>query len=52
MIDAAVDLARDPAIPARLESLRWGMRRRLGGSPVCDCDGLTRQLEALYREMW
>jgi protein O-GlcNAc transferase len=52
MVDTAAELARDPATPGMLEGLRSGMRRRLGRSSACDCTGLTRRLETLYREMW
>jgi predicted O-linked N-acetylglucosamine transferase (SPINDLY family) len=52
MLEAAVKLAGDPGTPARLESLRSDMRRRLRSSAACDCAGLARELETIYREVW
>jgi predicted O-linked N-acetylglucosamine transferase (SPINDLY family) len=48
-IDVAMGLARD--LP-RLRELRADLRERLRRSPVCDAVGHTRDLEAVYREMW
>jgi predicted O-linked N-acetylglucosamine transferase (SPINDLY family) len=45
---AAVALANLPDTPARLAALRGGMRERLRASAVCDVEGLSRSLEALY----
>ena len=44
-------LAQDPATPARLASLRAGMRDRLAASAACDTAGLCRDLEQLYRQL-
>jgi len=49
MLEAAVALAGNPGTPARLESLRSRMRSRLRSSATCDCVGLARQLETIYR---
>jgi predicted O-linked N-acetylglucosamine transferase (SPINDLY family) len=43
-------LARDPATPARLATLRAGMRARLAASAACDTAGLCRELEQVYRQ--
>jgi predicted O-linked N-acetylglucosamine transferase (SPINDLY family) len=48
-IEAATRLARD--LP-RLRELRGQLRERLRSSPICDPTGFTRDLEAVYREMW
>lgn len=45
----AVALADDRAA---LAGLRQQLRPRLLASPLCDCAGFTRALEAAYREMW
>lgn len=45
----ATELARDPA---KLASLRTGLRARVRNSPLCDGAAFTRALEAQYREMW
>ena len=45
----AVALARDID---RLDVLRAGMRARMVASPLCDESGMTRDLEAAYRQMW
>jgi predicted O-linked N-acetylglucosamine transferase (SPINDLY family) len=48
-VRVAVDLARDPE---RLDRLRSELRRGLEASPLLDHAGVTRELEAAYREMW
>ncbi|MEE8370919.1 MAG: tetratricopeptide repeat protein [Sphingomonadales bacterium] len=48
-VEIAVDLARNPD---RLLALRAGMRQRLLASSLCDGHSYTRNLEALYRDMW
>jgi len=48
-VDIAVALAND--LP-RLAALRSGLRERLRASPLMDAPRLTRNLEAVYREMW
>jgi predicted O-linked N-acetylglucosamine transferase (SPINDLY family) len=48
-VDIAVALAND--LP-RLAALRSGLRERLKASPLMDAPRLTRNLEAVYREMW
>jgi predicted O-linked N-acetylglucosamine transferase (SPINDLY family) len=45
----AAALAADPA---RLREWRAGMRPRLRSSPLLDCRGFARRLEAAYRWMW
>ncbi len=44
----AIALAAAPDTPARLASLRAGMRRHLQASSACDVATLCRSLEALY----
>jgi len=51
LLKAAVALAGDPGTPGRLESLRSGRRARLRSSAACDCPGLARRLETIYREV-
>jgi predicted O-linked N-acetylglucosamine transferase (SPINDLY family) len=48
-VDIAAGLALDPA---RLASLRAGMRERLRASALMDAPRFTRNLEAAYRGMW
>ena len=48
-VNLAVGLAADRD---RLRELRITLRSRLAGSPLCDGDRFTRQLEILYRELW
>ncbi len=45
----AVSLGRDPE---KLSPLRAGLRERLKASPLLDHAGVTRELEAAYRQMW
>ena len=45
----AVSLGRNPE---QLSPLRAGLRERLKASPLLDHAGVTRELEAAYREMW
>lgn len=45
----ALELARDRE---RLAHLRVSLRPALEASPLCDHRGVTRELEAAYREMW
>jgi predicted O-linked N-acetylglucosamine transferase (SPINDLY family) len=45
----AAELARDLD---RLEGLRRGLRTRLESSPLRDEAGITRDIEAAYREIW
>ena len=44
----AIELASDPATPARLAGLRAGFRDRLRASAACDTAGLCRALEEFY----
>ncbi len=48
LVAKASALARDPATPARLATLRAGMRRRLAASAACYTAGLCRELEEIY----
>lgn len=48
-VQMATELARD--LP-RLRTLRCGLRERMSRSLLMDAAGLTRQIEAAYREMW
>jgi protein O-GlcNAc transferase len=50
LVAKASVLARDPATPARLATLRAGMRSRLAASAACDTAGLCRELERVYRQ--
>jgi protein O-GlcNAc transferase len=50
LLAKASALARDPATPDRLATLRAGMRARLAASAACDTAGLCRALEQIYRE--
>ena len=48
-VHIAVGLARDPA---RLETLRAGLRRRVAASPLTNAALITRDIEDAFREMW
>jgi predicted O-linked N-acetylglucosamine transferase (SPINDLY family) len=48
-VDIALGLAAD--LPA-LAQLRATLRERLRASPLFDAEGFTRDLEALYRDVW
>jgi protein O-GlcNAc transferase len=48
----AIDLARDPETPARLDALRRTMRDHLRRSSVCDVRAFTRDMERIYRHIW
>lgn len=50
LVARASALARDPASPARLATLRAGMRAGLAASAACDTAGLCRELEQIYRQ--
>jgi predicted O-linked N-acetylglucosamine transferase (SPINDLY family) len=47
--EKAVSLARDVQ---RLQSLRAGLRERMGSSALTDAAGFTRGLEKAYRSIW
>jgi predicted O-linked N-acetylglucosamine transferase (SPINDLY family) len=48
-LDIAADWAADLN---RLAKVRVGLRDRMRDSPLCDGRGFTRNLEAVYRELW
>jgi protein O-GlcNAc transferase len=48
-IAKAIALASD--LP-RLADIRQQLREQMLNSPLCDCRGFTRDLEAAYRKMW
>lgn len=48
-IEKAAELAGDPQ---RLVAWRGTMRERVAKSPLCDAQGFTRRLEAVYRDLW
>jgi len=48
-IAKAIALASD--LP-RLANTRRQLREQMLNSPLCDCRGFTRDLEAVYRKMW
>jgi len=48
-VKLAVALANDPY---QLQILRRGLRQRFLASAWCDRRGVTRKLEAGFREMW
>ena len=50
LLAKASALARDPATPDRLATLRAGLRARLADSAACDTAGLCRALEQIYLE--
>jgi len=37
---------------AKLAEIRAGLRERMRSSALCDRDGFTRDLEAVYRQWW
>ncbi|MHA1597820.1 MAG: O-linked N-acetylglucosamine transferase, SPINDLY family protein [Alphaproteobacteria bacterium] len=48
-VETAIRLASDPA---RLTGLRSSLRDRIAASPICDGETYTRNLEAVYRQVW
>jgi protein O-GlcNAc transferase len=48
-IATAIALAADRS---SLAALRGGLRAMVVGSPLCDADRFTRNLESAYRSMW
>jgi predicted O-linked N-acetylglucosamine transferase (SPINDLY family) len=48
----ALELANDPATPARLAELRRTMRDRLRQAPVCDVRTFARAMEQAYLGVW
>ncbi len=48
-VEIAVRMSQQPDHLARL---RTSMRQRLTSSAACDCEGLARAMEELYRTMW
>jgi protein O-GlcNAc transferase len=51
-VTQAVALARNPDVPARLDSLRRTMRDRLRAAPVCAVPSFARNMEEAYMKMW
>jgi predicted O-linked N-acetylglucosamine transferase (SPINDLY family) len=51
LVAQAIALARSPATPDALATLRAVMRDRLARAPVCDSAGLCRGLEAIYERI-
>ena len=48
----AVELARNPDTPARLDRLREGMREHLCKTPACDAGAFAQDMEQEYLRMW
>jgi predicted O-linked N-acetylglucosamine transferase (SPINDLY family) len=48
-IEQAIGWATNQSAWSNLSHLRSTMRERLRASPVCDCDLMTREMEALFR---
>jgi predicted O-linked N-acetylglucosamine transferase (SPINDLY family) len=51
-IAQAIALAHDPDTPERLDTLRRTMRDRLRAAPICDVAGFTRNMEAIFLQLW
>jgi protein O-GlcNAc transferase len=50
-VRAAVELATDPDVAARLTTLRRGMRAKLAASPAMDATAFARQMEDVYARL-
>jgi tetratricopeptide (TPR) repeat protein len=51
-IEQAIALARDLDTPLRLDTLRHGMRARLGAASVCDIARFATNMEEIYLQAW
>ena len=50
-IKQAIALANDPESPAKLATLRGGLRERLRSSRVCDARGFAKSMESVYENI-
>jgi protein O-GlcNAc transferase len=48
-VESAIKLANDPA---KLKQLRTELRPKLANSPICDIEGYSITIQAIYRDIW